>query len=279
MIANKNIHVLTITIMCLALIILLFSYDNPIILLTVTLLFFAVFYKYKSVKKIAQGLIYFIPFMFITVIINMIFVWNGRTILFYILHKPFTLEALIYAIILSYKLLLIIYLFMIINLLVDSDTAVSYFSNKMPKSTLTFMIAMKLFPAMKEKIHNLKLIYTVRGVNFNDDKTTNLIKSYMPILSVLLENTLEGAFDIGEAAYVRGFLSSKRSIYEKQTLKKRDIIIILINVLLILLIIFCKFKSLYNIDIYQGLRSLSLINKFSIIATVLIISEGLIIYM
>lgn len=279
MIANKNIHVLTITIMCLALIILLFSYDNPIILLTVTLLFFAVFYKYKSVKKIAQGLIYFIPFMFITVIINMIFVWNGRTILFYILHKPFTLEALIYAIILSYKLLLIIYLFMIINLLVDSDTAVSYFSNKMPKSTLTFMIAMKLFPAMKEKIHNLKLIYTVRGVNFNDDKTTNLIKSYMPILSVLLENTLEGAFDIGEAAYVRGFLSSKRSIYEKQTLKKRDIIIILINVLLILLIIFCKFKSLYNIDIYQGLRSLSLINKFSIIATVLITSEGLIIYM
>jgi energy-coupling factor transport system permease protein len=279
MIVNKNIHVLTITIMCLALIILLFSYDNPIILLTVTLLFFAVFYKYNSVKKIAQGLIYFIPFMFITVIINMIFVWNGRTILFYILHKPFTLEALIYAIILSYKLLLIIYLFMIINLLVDSDTAVSYFSNKMPKSTLTFMIAMKLFPAMKEKIHNLKLIYTVRGVNFNDDKTTNLIKSYMPILSVLLENTLEGAFDIGEAAYVRGFLSSKRSIYEKQILKKRDIIIILINVLLILLIIFCKFKSLYNIDIYQGLRSLSLINKFSVIATVLIISEGLIIYM
>lgn len=279
MIVNKNIHVLTITIMCLALIILLFSYDNPIILLTVTLLFFAVFYKYKSVKKIAQGLIYFIPFMFITVIINMIFVWNGRTILFYILHKPFTLEALIYSIILSYKLLLIIYLFMIINLLVDSDTAVSYFSNKMPKSTLTFMIAMKLFPAMKEKIHNLKLIYTVRGVNFNHDKTTNLIKSYMPILSVLLENTLEGAFDIGEAAYVRGFLSSKRSIYEKQILKKRDIIIILINVLLILLIMFCKFKNLYNIDIYQGLRSLSLINKFSIIATVLIISEGLIIYM
>ena len=277
MIVNKNIHVLTITIMCLALIILLFSYDNPIILLTVTLLFFAVFYKYNSVKKIEQGLIYFIPFMLITVIINMIFVWNGRTILFYILHKPFTLEALIYAIILSYKLLLIIYLFMIINLLVD--TAVSYFSNKMPKSTLTFMIAMKLFPAMKEKIHNLKLIYTVRGVNFNDDKTTNLIKSYMPILSVLLENTLEGAFDIGEAAYVRGFLSSKRSIYEKQILKKRDIIIILINVLLILLIIFFKFKSLYNIDIYQGLRSLSLINKFSVIATVLIISEGLIIYM
>lgn len=279
MIVNKNIHVLTITIMCLALIILLFSYDNPIILLTVTLLFFAVFYKYNSVKKIEQGLIYFIPFMLITVIINMIFVWNGRTILFYILHKPFTLESLIYAIILSYKLLLIIYLFMIINLLVDSDTAVSYFSNKMPKSTLTFMIAMKLFPAMKEKIHNLKLIYTVRGVNFNDDKTTNLIKSYMPILSVLLENTLEGAFDIGEAAYVRGFLSSKRSIYEKQILKKRDIIIILINVLLILLIIFFKFKSLYNIDIYQGLRSLSLINKFSVIATVLIISEGLIIYM
>ncbi len=279
MIVNKSIHVLTITIMSLALIILLFSYDNPIILLIITLLFFAVFYKYNSVKKITQGIIYFIPFMLITVIINMIFVWDGRTVLFYILHKPVTLEALIYAVILSYKLLLIIYLFMIINLLVDSDTAVSYFSSKMPKSTLTFMIAMKLFPSMKEKIHNLKLIYTVRGVNFNHEKKTDLIKSYMPILSVLLENTLEGAFDIGEAAYVRGFLSSKRSIYEKQTLKKRDIIIILINILLIFLIIFCKFKNLYNIDIYQGLESLSLINKFSIIAAVLIIFEGLIICM
>jgi energy-coupling factor transport system permease protein len=265
--------------MSLTLIILLFSYDNPVILLTITFLFFTLFYKHNSVKKIGEGVMYFIPFMLITVIINMIFVWNGKTTLFYILDKPFTLEALIYAIILSYKLLLIIYLFMIMSLLVDSDTAVSYFSNKMPKSTLTLMIAMKLFPTMKEKIHNLKLVYTVRGVNFNEDKRTNLIKSYMPILSVLLENTLEGAFDIGEAAYVRGFLSSKRSIYEKQNFKAADIFIILINILIILLIIFCKFNNLYNIDIYAGLGNLSLINKFSIIATILIISEGLIIYM
>ena len=48
------------------------------------------------------------------------------------------------------------------------------------------------------------------------------IKNYQMILSVLLEQSLESSFEVGEAAYTRGFLSTKRSVYERIRFGRRD---------------------------------------------------------
>ncbi|HCW03851.1 MAG TPA: energy-coupling factor transporter transmembrane protein EcfT, partial [Clostridium sp.] len=106
--------------------------------------------------KLKKGLVYFIPFALVTIIINFFFVDKGSKILFTILGKNFTLEALIYAVIFSSKLLLIIYIFSMIDLLLDNDGAVSYFSRIMPKSTLLLTISFKLFPALKRRITSLR---------------------------------------------------------------------------------------------------------------------------
>lgn len=70
----------------------------------------------------------------------------------------------------SLKFLAVIYLFIILELMVDSDRAVSYFSSIMPKSTLMLMISFKLIPSMKDRFRNLKEIYEVRGVMFDKKK-------------------------------------------------------------------------------------------------------------
>jgi energy-coupling factor transport system permease protein len=204
------------------LLIITFTTENPIILLGILAGCVLVFYFSSNIKNLFNGFIVFIPFFIITVVINLLFVQQGRIILFTVGSRHFTLEALMYAVILSSKLLLVIYVFQMLGIMMDSDRAVSYFSSVMPKSTLTFMIALKLFPLMKKRISALREIYSIRGVDFQGKSIKDKVMAYKPVFSVLLEDSLEKSFDIGEAVFVRGFLSSKRTVYDRQIMRPYD---------------------------------------------------------
>ena len=278
--AFKKCNVAAASVFCAVLTVVIFSTDNPVVLLGIFMTHIAIFGATGSWSKFRNGFRMFIPFSLVTIIINMIFVYEGRITLFYILGKRFTLESLIYASILSFKLLLIIYVFMILELMMDSDRAASWFSVKIPKTTLMMMIALKLFPNMKERILNLRDVYFMRGVNLNADKLWEKVRSNIPVMSVLLENSLDGAFDIGEAAYVRGFLSGKRTIYDKQSFRAIDFIILGESLGFLLAFIAVKLKGMAEFQIYYGAEQVTLMNQGIILlaALNLIIISTLLVY-
>lgn len=260
---ENTLHILTVAVICFSLLILTFLTNNPVILGAVLITCFIIFYSWKSIDKFKLGIICFIPFFIVTVSINFIFVDEGKSKLFSIGNKSFTLEALIYGSILAFKLLLIIYIFMIISILLDSDRAVSYFSSKVPKSTLILMISFKLFAIMRQRINSIKEIYSLRGVNYEGKNLKDKVKSYVPILSILLESSLDGSFDIGEAAYIRGFLSSKRSVYERQKFFHNDYFLIGNSLLLIALYLIFDILGKVKYDVYTNM---SMYNALSISA-------------
>lgn len=270
-------HILTTIIFNLVLIIITFSCNNPLILGGIFVGCVVFIINKKETRKIKKAFVYFVPFAIITSIINMIFVEQGKMLLFVLFGRKFTLEALVYAVILSFKLFLVILIFILFELMVDSDKAVSYFSSKMPKSTLMLMTTFKLFPNMKERLKNLQEIYSIRGVDVKSNKIKDRIKGSIPILSVLLESSLEGAFDIGEAAYVRGFLSGKRTIYDRQKLKNRDYILILLAVIDIILFFILKSCNYMDFDIY-GVKTVNLINYGVLAVCSIIIVMFIILY-
>ena len=274
------LHVLTPVILFIIMIIITFSTDNPFIILTELIISSIIFIYDGKAQKLKNGFLVFIPFALMIVAINMVLVGRGNTVLFIILNKKFTLESVIYAVILAVKLLTVIYLFMVLEVLIDSDRAVSYFSSKMPKSTLTLMIGLKLVPEMKERFKNLIDIYTIRGVVFSKKKAKEKSRSYVPILSILLEDSLESSFDIGEAAYVRGFLSTKRSVYDRQSFNKQDYIINVFSLLLLGTYLTAQYKGFTEFNIYEGITLWNLINYgiFSIITVMLIILTILLLY-
>lgn len=222
----KTLHVAAASAFTLLLTAIVFGTDNPLILAGVLLICLTLFALTANKRKPLRGLILFTPFALTAMAINLLFVWEGRIILFEAFGRRFTLESLLYASVLSFKLLLVIYVFMLLEVMVDSDRALSYFSSRIPKSTLMILIALKLFPNMKNRLTSLREVYRTRGVDLDDPGILNRARSNLPVLSVLLENSLEGAFDIGEAAYVRGFLSGKRSLYEKQAFGPLDILLL-----------------------------------------------------
>lgn len=248
----NKMHTMTSIILNLILILIILSTSSPIILFGVFIFNIIIFKSSKNMNKFKKGFIYFIPFFIVGVIINSVFVSEGSTIIFTILNKNFTLEAMSYSFIFSFRLLLVIHIFINLEIMIDSDRALSYFSKKLPKTTLTMLIALKFFPAMKRRIYSLKEIYSIRGVDFEENRLIDKVKGYVPVISVLLESSLEGAFDIGEAAYIRGFLSGERSIYDKQVLQKSDYILIIKGIIIFAAFIIYKIFTKEEGDFLLG---------------------------
>jgi energy-coupling factor transport system permease protein len=209
------------------------------------------------------------PFFIITVAINMFFSQQGSVVLFRIGTRNFTLEALLYAVILSLKLLLVIYTFELLGIMMDSDKAVSYFSSIIPKSTLIFMVALKLFPLMKRRISALKEVYSIRGIDFQSKSMKDKLKAFIPVLSVLLEDSLEKSFDIGEAVFVRGFLSSKRTVYDRQKIMRYDFVLIATSLVVLASYLILVLCGLNSIDFYNNNFFNIIFNKINLIILLL----------
>lgn len=235
--------------------------DNPVFLSGIFIFCFTVFNLSGCINRLINGLVVFIPFFFITVAINFIFVQQGAVVLFTLGGRHFTLEALLYAIVLSSKLLMIIYIFQMLGVMVDSDRAVSYFSSVLPKSTLTFMIALKLFPLMEKRLATLKETYSIRGVDFEGSSIKKKLLAYKPVLSVLLEDSLEKSFDIGEAVFVRGFLGSKRTVYDRQQFKVCDYLLTFTSLLTTAAYLAAISFKLINYNSYDNVTNGSLLNS------------------
>lgn len=260
----KEYHVLTSSLIFISLLIILFSNDNPSVLASIYIFILSIIISCSAKEKFKTGFIYFIPAAILIIAINMFFVGTGNTVLFYFLGSRVTLESIIYGIIMAFKLLGTIYLFMILEIMIDSDRAVSYFSSIMPKSTLMLMVSFKLIPGMKKRFDSLKEIYEIRGVVFDKKKSKEKVASFVPVLSILLEDSMEESFTIGETAYVRGFLSGKRSVYERQKFHEKDIEAAAMSILLMIFYCIAQFKGWIEFNIYDGVSFVNFINTGTI---------------
>lgn len=257
----NKVHVVSPVSLCLILLIITFLEDSPLVIFCIFAFVTINIIKNHGISKLKNAVIYFIPIAIATMIINMLFVSKGSFVLLNIFGRYFTLEAVIYAFTLTFKLLVVICVFLLLGILVDSDSAVSYFLSKIPKTTLAMMIGFKFFPAMEERLKNIKMIYRIRGVEFESGNLKSKIKSTMEILSVLLEDSLETFFNIAETSYVRGFLSGKRTMYEKQKFHKKDYLFMFIYISYLLCFLVVRILKLDKFDIYsQGITKNSFFN-------------------
>ncbi|WP_203635607.1 energy-coupling factor transporter transmembrane component T, partial [Thermobrachium celere] len=194
----------------------------------------------------------FLPLIIITILINMFFSSAGVVVLFRLFNKYVTLENLIYSVLFAVKLLIIIYAFYIMEMLIDSDSALTFILSKMPKTGLIFMVCLKLIPTMKNKLKDLKDIYLIRGVEFESKSRFERIKAQIPLMMVLIEESLESSFDIAESSYVRGFLSGRRSIFNKKKFKLVDYAISILSLVAFILVLL--FRKIIDYNAYEDYR-------------------------
>ncbi|MBZ4664480.1 MAG: putative cobalt transport protein permease component [Caloramator sp.] len=242
-----SLHILSIILYALMIVSICFLTMNPLVLLSILICELVVFLYFNKKELIISTVKVFLPLLAITVFINLLFVNAGVVVLFNVFNKYITLENLIYSVLFAVKLLIIIYLFYIFEIYIDSDAALSFFSSKMPKTTLLFMVCFKLIPTMKKKLKDLRDIYQVRGVEFNSKSRFQRIKAQIPLIIVLIEESLEASFDISESAYIRGFLSGKRTVFNKSKFKHIDYLVSIISIISIFYFLIVKKVTDYNV--------------------------------
>lgn len=269
MYTKANFHVVSAITLNVILMVASFLTDNPLIIISILLYTILCGWAYNRLRSMTRGLIYLLPILLITAAINIIFVNAGSHVLFKIFYKSFTLEAFIYAIILCLKLVTVVWIFKALELMVDSDRALCFFSSKIPKVTLTMVIALKLIPNMKQRMATLRDIYAIRGIEYENGTIREKIKHTLPMLSVLLDSSLEGAFDIGEATYVRGFLSGKRTNYSKDNFDKKDVGLFSLALIILIVFSYGLISGALKFDVYSNL-GFYFINNTSIIVTLLV---------
>lgn len=263
-------HVLSIIIINIFMMIISFSTDN-LLIVSITLLWsLLLLINYKDYKSIKTGFIIMLPIAIFTALINIFIVNAGNIVILTIGTKKITLEIIIYVIVMSIKLLTILYLFYLLGDMLDTDKALSYLSKKSPKLTLILLLCLKLMPNMQKRLKSLKEVYMVRGIDFNSKFKREAIKANVPVLSILLEDSLEKSFDIAESAYVRGFFSGKRTEYERQKFKAKDYLIIIYFIMLLAIHIIFTILKLNYYDIYGSVNILSFFNIYSVIQTILL---------
>lgn len=247
-----QLHILTPVCLLAVSLFLLFSSDHPYVtggILFLDILFLA---GNREWNKLKQGLWFALPMTLFMLLFNLVFVSSGVTELAVVFGKRITLESILYAFLMGAKLLAATYLFFASGTLVNGDRAVSYCGSKLPKSTLTFLLIFRLIPHFKSTFFHLKDVYATRGVEFDGIPLREKIKSYRTILSVLLEQSLESSFEIGEAAYTRGFLSTKRSVYERSKPGWRDVLILVAIGLLLASYVVLLTTGTANFNLYFG---------------------------
>lgn len=253
-------HVVSSIILFFCLMVGIFLSDNPLIIGSSFFVIIYIIVENGRGKKLLSMFLLFLPFAILIFIINVIIVGEGKTILFHFYFITVTLEAAIYGLILCFKFFTAFALFIILDILVDSDMAVAYFQGILPKSTLMLMIGFKLIPSIKKRFETLKNVYAIRGVSYDGKGIFNKARSYIPVISVLLEDSLEGSFEIGEASYVRGFLSKKKTLYDMPKFKIKDMFLILSSFIFLGATILTSILGLNSFDVYYNFSLKAMLN-------------------
>jgi len=137
-----------------------------------------------------------------------------------------TLEALLYGLNMGVRLMVVMTVFFLYNHLMNPDRAFSFMARFAPGSVMLITLTTRLIPYLAVQFRNIKEVQQTRGVKFNQPGPAGKIKSYYPLLKVLLLSSLENAFNVAEAIQSRAYGSGPRSYYTREKIQPRDIIVL-----------------------------------------------------
>jgi len=166
------------------------------------------------------------------VVLNVLFNHNGSHVLYQAgVALPFvgvptiTLEALVYGLMMSVRLLAILSAFAVLTFTVHPDDLMLLMLKlKVPyRSVLITSMSTRFLPTLMEDARTITDVQRSRGLEMDRGNIVQRIKNRVPILVPLVANSLDRAVQIAEAMESRAFGSSKkRTFYRELELDKWD---------------------------------------------------------
>jgi energy-coupling factor transport system permease protein len=174
-------------------------------------------------KAVRFGLVFLLPMLIVTALINPAFNHQGGTIITYLRDgNPLTLESIIYGIAAAVMLISVINWFSCFNAVVTSDKFVYLFGRVIPALSLILSMSLRLAPRFKAQIKIISAAQKCIGRDMSDGNVLRRARNGIRILSIMATWALENAIETADSMKSRGYGLKGRTAFSIYRFTKRD---------------------------------------------------------
>lgn len=178
-------------------------------------------------RAVRTNILYMLPMMIATALINPLFNHGGATILLYLPSgNPLTLESIFYGMSASVMLVTVICWFSCYNKVMTSDKFIYLFGCIIPSLSLIFSMTLRFVPKFGEQMKKVIAVQKSVGNDFNSGGVIKMIKCGLAILSSMITWALENAIETSDSMKARGYGLSGRTAFSIFTFDKRDAVLL-----------------------------------------------------
>lgn len=177
----------------------------------------------KGRKAIKKNLIYMLPMLILTALINPVFNHEGATIMAYFPNgSPLTLESVVYGVCAATMLVSVICHFSCYNEIMTSDKFIYLFGRIIPSMSLIVSMTLRFAPRFAAQLKTVTNAQRCIGRDVSRGGLVKRAKHGLNILSIMTTWSLENAIETADSMKSRGYGIPGRTAFSVYKFDKRD---------------------------------------------------------
>ena len=201
---------------------------SPYFLAVTTVFSWAYAFLLKGTDGLKMNAIMSLSVIIVMVFINMFFVNNGETVLFYINTNRVTLEAICYGIASALMLISVLVWFSSFNVIITADKLIYVFGKVAPVLGLTLSMIFRFIPLLKSRFAEISLGQKCMGRSHNKGGIIKKARQLLKELSILIAWSLEASIESADSMEARGYGLHGRTSFHLFKFSQRDIVVLII---------------------------------------------------
>lgn len=174
-------------------------------------------------KALTFNIVYMLPLLLVSALINPAFNHEGVTILTYLPSgNPLTLESIAYGIAAAAMIVAVIGWFSCYNAVMTSDKFIYLFGRIIPALSLVLSMALRFVPKFKAQIRVVSNAQKCVGRDVSNGSVLQRVKNGLTILSIMVTWALENAIETADSMKSRGYGRPGRTAFSIFTFDSRD---------------------------------------------------------
>lgn len=172
------------------------------------------YYLLLNGRKGWKPLLGLVPLFLVLTAVNPLFNTYGSRILFFVFGRPYTLEALLYGMVIAGTFVVMLLWFGCYNKVLTSDKFTALFGNLIPALSLLLVMVLRMIPNLMRKGKQIAGARKTIGKGAADGADTKeKLTDGLTVLSALTSWALEGGIVTADSMRSRGYGSAKRSSF------------------------------------------------------------------
>lgn len=219
----------------------------------------------NGIKAVKFNILYMIPLLIFSALINPAFSHAGVTILLYFKNgNPLTLESIVYGAAAAVMFISVILWFSCYNAVMSSDKFIYLFGKIIPGLSLIISMVLRFVPKYKAQIKVISNSQKCIGRDVTNGNIIQKAKNGIKILSIMTTWALENAIETADSMKSRGYGLKGRTSFSNFRFDNRDKITLTAMVSFTIIILIGLLKGENTIVFFPAIKSVP-ITSFSIL--------------